>query len=227
MAQDQELRTVGFFNLPRTIRDDIYRSALIAPHPLFLFQESPSRRVECFAPDKPVQWPALLLTSHQLHIEAREVFYGWNRFNLVDTTTEREAAVIQSYLTCIGSINASLLSHLCISFPAPVNTKEQPGKVILGDDGLHSLQLLQEKCTNLKTLEAYVHRGNSKYLVQASLDRSPFVREILSQVDGQLKAIPSLGKIVIRFYDGPPTPLVKEVMQGLGWTVFLGDKDNC
>jgi hypothetical protein len=229
MAQDRAVRTtalVVFFDLPRNIRDEIYGLVLIAPYPLLLFQDSPGHRVESFAPGKPAQWAGLLLASRQLHAEGSETFYGKNCFNVVDTTMEREVAILRSYLSCIGSTNASLLSHLCISFPVPIDTKGQPAIVRLGEDGLRSLQHLQELCANLKTLETYVHRGNSQYLVEVSPTDTLLVPEMLLEVDRQLKAIPSLSNIIIRFYNGRPTSLVKETMQGLGWTVFMTNEDH-
>jgi hypothetical protein len=89
-----------------------------------------------------------------------------------------------------------------------------------------SLQHLQELCANLKTLETYVHRGNSQYLVEVSPTDTLLVPEMLLEVDRQLKAIPSLSNIIIRFYNGRPTSLVKETMQGLGWTVFMTNEDH-
>jgi hypothetical protein len=92
--------------------------------------------------------------------------------------------------------------------------------------GLQNLQLLQEHCISLKTLEVYVHHQNSKALVQAGLhNHSTFVRETLSKVDGQLKAIPYLTEIIVRFYDRHPVPVVKQMMQRFGWVVLMGDKD--
>lgn len=140
----------------------------------------------------------------------------------------REAAVLRSYLASIGSINASLLSHLCISFPVFDAVEGQSEEMASGDsEGLQNLQLLWENCTNLGTLEAYVHHRNSKALVLASPPDDPtFVRETLSRVDGQLKAVPSLTKIVVRFYDGHPAALVKQMMQGFGWVVLMGGEDR-
>lgn len=215
----------GFFSLPRAVRDNIYGRVLVVPHALFFFQESASRRVETFAPDKPARWPALLLTSRQIHHEAKSVLYGRNRFNLVDVS-RGETVVVQSFLDCIGSVNAGILSHLSISFPANENTQEQSGKALLREDGLHSLQLLREKCTNVKTLEVYVHRENSRGLVLEGLDDALFGRDTLSQVDAQLKPISSLDNIIVRFYYGRPTPLVSDLMQGLGWVILMGDKDK-
>lgn len=152
------------------------------------------------APGKPPQWTALLLASRQLHDEAGWVLYGLNHFNLVDTAVKREAAVIESYLTSIGPTNASFLSHICIGYPVDDAVDGQTGERLSGESkGLRTWQLIRENWNNLTTLEAYVHRGNSKALVQSNIHGGPYLFP-----DGQLNAIPSLTKFVVRFYDGPP-----------------------
>jgi len=163
------------------------------------------------------------LNQYWHRLKASAVLYGLNHFTLVDTT-RHQVGLLQSFLNCIGSVNAGLLSHLCISFPVAENVEGQPGKIMIREDGLRSLKLLQDKCTNLKTLETHVHSQNSRGLIQASHDDSQFIREALSQIDAQLKSISSLSKIIVRFYDARPTLSVMELMQGLGWVTLLGDK---
>jgi hypothetical protein len=100
----------------------------------------------------------------------------------------------------------------------------QEGKVILREADLHSLKLLQERCTSLATLEALVHGRGAKGLTVATYDsnNSHFTRETLSEIDAQLKAIPSLGKTIVKFSDGDPAPEVVELMQHLGWVHVVG-----
>ncbi|KAI1498956.1 hypothetical protein F5X99DRAFT_391624 [Biscogniauxia marginata] len=215
---------IGFFTLPGETRNNIYRRALVAAHPLYLFQDAgPDSRVETFAPDRPFQSLALLHTSRQVYDEARAVLYGSNRFTLVDTTPH-QVDLLQSFLNRIGAINAGLLSYLCINFPAVEIVEGQPGNVMLREDGLRSLKLLQQNCAGLKTLEILVHKQNSSGLTKASHDDSQSLRTALSQIDVQLRAISSLKKILVRFYDGPSSPLVTETMKGFGWVICLGDK---
>jgi hypothetical protein len=104
--------------------------------------------------------------------------------------------------------------------------KGQPGKIVLREDDLRSLKLLQEKCIKLTTLETLVHSHNSVGLAKASQDSddSQFIQDAFSQIDGQLKAIPSLSKTIVGFYKGRPAPEVVEVMQRLWWMICLGDK---
>ncbi|KAG9231370.1 hypothetical protein BJ875DRAFT_517407 [Amylocarpus encephaloides] len=212
---------ISFFSLPGDIRNNIYRRVLVVGHPLFLFQDTGSTVVETFAPDRPFRWLALLYTNRQVHDEASAVLYGLNHFTFMDTT-RHQGGLLQSFLGCIGSVNAGLLSHLCINFPIVETVEGQPGNFILREDDLHSLKLLQEKCTNLTTLETLIHSRNSRRLINPGHDDSQFIREALSQIDAQLKAISSLNKIIVRSYDGTPNPWVMELMQGLGWVILPG-----
>lgn len=116
-------------------------------------------------------------------------------------------------------MNAEHLSHICINFPVVERVNEQAGEAILREGDLRSLKLLQEKCTNLTTLKALVHGRNAKGLTAASYDsnNSRFIWEALSQINAHLRAIPSLGEIIVIFYDGNPAPKVVEWMQSFGW----------
>jgi hypothetical protein len=209
---------ISFFTLPREIRNDIYRRVLVVAHPLFLFQDTGSR-VETFAPDRPFRWPALLYTNRQVHDEASAVLYGLNHFTF-EVEMQHQFGPLQSFLNCIGPVNAGLLSHLSINFPVAESVEGQPGKVTLREDDLRSLKLLQEKCTHLTTLETLVYSQNSRRLINASHDDSQFIREALSQINAQLKAISTLREIIVKFNDGHPTPSVMELMQDLGWVVL-------
>ena len=217
---------ITFFSLPREIRNKIYKRVLIVAHPVFLFQDAGSR-VETFAPERPFRWLSLLYTNRQMHSEAIKVLYGMNNFGLLDTTPQ-QLGLLQTFLNYIGSVNAGLLSHLCINFPVAESIEGQPGKVKLRDDSLQSLKLLREKCTNLTTLETLIHSKNSKGLIKTDQDNSQFIQNGLSHIDAQLKAIPSLNRVIVRnyngTYDGTPTPSVIELMQGLGWVVLRGHR---
>ena len=217
-SQSKISAPANFLGLPNEIRNRIYKRVLIILHPLYLFQE-PGSPVETFAPDRPLQWLALLYTNRQIYVEASAVLYAINRFHFVDITRQ-QVGVLRSFLDCIGSVNAASLSHLCINFPITESIDEQPGKVTLRDDSLQSLKLLKDKCTNLSTLETLVHYKNSNLFTRTD----EFLREALSQIDAQLKAIPSLKKIIVRVevYDRVPTSSAKDLMQGLGWLVLSG-----
>jgi hypothetical protein len=208
------------FDLPRPVRDEIYREVLAVVQPLYLFKDSGSPKVGLFAPGKRPRWLALLFTNRLLHAEASAILYRANHFTFV-STTPNQSDVVQSFLDCIGSVNAAHLSHLSINFPA---ADSQQGEVVLGEPDSDTLRLLQEKCTGLATLETIVQKGNSKGLTARSQaqDGSQFAREALAQVDVQFKAVPSLRKIIVRFYSGSPTPEVAELMQRYDWVILAG-----
>ena len=203
---------IGFFSVPREIRNKIYERVLIVAHLVFLFQDAGSR-LETFAADRPFRWLSLLYTNRQMHNEAIPVIYGMNKFNLVDSTSQ-QVGLLQHFLDCIGSVNAGLLSHLCINFPLAENVEGQPRKVKVRDDSLQTLKLLQEKSPNLTTLETFIYGKNSMGLTETEL-----IQDGLSQIDAQLKAIPSL-RVIVRISGEPPTFSVIESMQGLGWVVL-------
>lgn len=215
-------------NMSAEARSDAHNKMLVASGPVFVFQESISRLVEFFSPGKPTQWPALALAKCREYNEQdpNAVFYGSNHFHLVDTTTRRETSILQAFLGSITPTNARLLSRLSLSFPAldaVQGRSEAPG---LQRDGMRSLKLLQDNCANLRTLELSVHHGNAFGLVEEAPSNSQSLNEALSQVDTQLKAISSLERIVIRYYHDRPTPRVRQLMQGLGWIVLIGDKES-
>ncbi len=216
---------IGFFSLPREIRNKIYNIVLIVAHPVYLFRDAGSR-VETFAPDRPFRWLSLLYTNRQTHSEAIPVLYGMNNFSLVDTTPQ-QLGLLESFVDCIGSVNAGLLSHLCINFPVAESIDGQPGKVKLRDDSLQSLKLLREKFTKLTTLEIFVHSKGSKGLIRTDQDNSQFIQDGLSQIDAQLKTIPSLNRVIVRVFDETPIPSVIELMQGLGWAVLRSHGKQC
>lgn len=214
---------MSLLSLPQNIRDDIFKRVLVIAHPLYLFQDRGFGAVETFGPEIQRQLQALLYTNHQVRGEASAVLYGSNCFSLVDTT-EKKATLLESFLSCIGPTNAGLLSHLCINFPAVESVNWIRKKVTLREDGLRSLKLVQDKCTSLKTLEASVHSQNSEDLTQANPGDSKFIQEALSQIDAQLKLIPSLSRIIVRFYNGDPASEARELMQGYGWVVLIDDR---
>ncbi|XMA20555.1 hypothetical protein WAI453_013346 [Rhynchosporium graminicola] len=212
---------IGFLGLPDKIRLNIFKRVLVVAQPIYLFQDKGSQKVESFAPERPPRWLALLYTNRQVHDETSIVLYGSNHFTFMDTAN-RQGNLLQSFFNCIGSSNAGLLSRLCINFPIVENGKGQSGTVMLGEDDIHSLRLLKGYCAGLTTLETLIYSRNSGSLIKAGDNESKFIREALSQIDAQLKAISSLEKVVVRYYDGAPTPLVVELMHGLGWVVLRG-----
>lgn len=144
-----------------------------------------------------------------------------NHFELVDIT-KLQIGVLRSFLDCIGPLNAASLSHLCINFPTVVSIDKEPGKVKLRDDSLQSLKLLQDRCTNLSTLETVVHYKNSSLFTRTD----QFLQEAFSHIDAQLKAIQPLRRIIVRVetQSGLPTSSAKDMMQRLGWVVLSSNE---
>ncbi|KAM0551391.1 hypothetical protein ACHAPJ_008500 [Fusarium lateritium] len=214
-------------NMSPEARKDACKKMLVASGPVLVFQESTSRPVELFVPGKPTQWPALALAKFREYNEQETdaVFYGSNHFNLVDTTTRRETSILQAFLASLTSTHARLLSHLSLSFPVLEAAQEQREALGIQQDGMRSLKLLQDYCTNLKALELYVHKGNAFGLVQEAPSNLQSLHEALSQVDAQLKTFSSLERIVIRYYHDTPAPRVMQLMQGFGWIVLMGDNE--
>lgn len=215
-SQPTPSTVMNFLNLPSKARNEIYKRMLVVAHPLYLFQDMDSR-VEIFAPDRPRRWLTLLHTNRQVSREASAVLYGMNNFTLLD-----ETRLLQNFLNSIGAVNASSLSHLSISFPV---IDGRPGIFSLREDSLQSLKLLQERCTNLKTLETFISSKNSSGLTKVDQESSQFTREALSQFDRQLKAIPSLEKVVVRVFNGVPTS-VMESMTDFGWIVLPANRNQ-
>ena len=212
---------MGFFNLPQKARYNIYERMLIVAHPIYIFQDVGSG-VEMFAPETPPRWLALLYVDRQMNYEARAILYGMNKFALLNTK-RHQVGLLQSFTECIGLVNTSFLSHLCIDFPV---IEAQPGEPKLKEDDLQSLKLIQKECTNLRTLETHIHNYDSSKISKMDQESYKFYQEAFSQFDVQLKAIPSLAKIILRVSGGTPTPSVMEFMQGFEWTILPGNRDR-
>ena len=89
---------------------------------------------------------------------------------------------------------------------------------------MQDLKLLQQRYTNLKTLEHHLYGKASKGLSEAYKDNTYSSHKALSQIDVQLKAIPSLEEVIIRIYDGILSSPTKQAILNFNWIVLLGDK---
>ncbi|KAJ9658702.1 hypothetical protein H2198_003580 [Neophaeococcomyces mojaviensis] len=215
-SQSPSSATASFLGLPNEIRNRIYKTVLTISHPIHLFQD-PGSAVASFAPDRPPHWLAILHTNRQIHAESSAILYTENHFHFVDITGQ-QVVVLRSFLDRIGSTNAASLSHLCINFPVAESMDDQPGSVRLKDHSLQSLQLLQDRCTNLSTLETLVHHKNSRFFTRTD----DFLREAFSQIDAQLKAIHSLKRVIVRVEvdDNIPMTPARDLMQRV-WMASL------
>lgn len=208
-----------FLNLPRAARNDIYRRVLVVAHPVYLFQDPGSPKMKCFAPDTLRQWLALLYTNRQVYDEARVILYRWNCFAFVDTS-QQQSVLLETFFSSIGSLNASYISHISINFPVAEIEAGQMGKTLREDD-IRSLRLLREKCASLETLETLVY-GQSCTGPKWNSDEIRLDREALSHINTRFKELPTLSRILVRFYNGGPVSEVAEWVQRLGWTILPG-----
>ncbi|PYI07523.1 hypothetical protein BO78DRAFT_90593 [Aspergillus sclerotiicarbonarius CBS 121057] len=214
---------VSFLSLPIEIHNNIYERVLAIPHPLHVFQD-PGCPVEVFAPAKPYAWLALIYINRQISAEARAILYGANQFTFQEIeTVQRPVSLLESFLDCIGPVNAGFLSHLSINFPATERIDACPGEIRLRDDSLRRLRRLQKSCTGLKTLEALVYGRTSSSLVKEDQIENKFVREVLFNINAHLRGIVALNNMIVRVYSGSVAPPVREFLQGLGWAVVIGD----
>lgn len=230
-----------FFSLPIETRCDIYKRVLALPQSLYLFQD-PGCPIEAFVPGKPFRWLALLYVNRQISAEASAILYGRNHFVLHEVeiplaATTRRPSLVESFLNCIGPVNAGLLSHLCVNFPATERIEGGKGgegkqsdfgahEIRLREESVHILHLLQKHCAGLRILETLLygsqHSYSSALLQEDQLANKKFVRELLWDINVRFRAIASLNRIIIRVYSGSPALSVREFLQGLGWVVFVG-----
>lgn len=207
-----------FLSLPIEIRDDIYKRVLALPQPLHIFQD-PGCPVESFIPRKPYQWLALLYTNKQISKGAGAALYRFNRFVFQEADeSQTHCSPLETFIKSIGHFNAGSLSHLCINFPATESTQ---GEISLREDSLRRLQLLQKDCATITTLETFIYRKDSKFLIEQDTSS---VREALSEINKQFGYIASLEKTIARIYSGTLEPSIREFLQGLGWIVLIGDR---
>lgn len=208
--------------LPAEARNNIYERVLAVPHPLHMFQE-PGCPVETFAPEKPYRWLSLLYTNRQVSAEAIKALYGMNHFVLEEMETKRRGdGLLISLLRSIGPVNAGLLSHLSMNFPAMERVEGQSGEPRIREDSLHNLHQLKEQCTGLKTLETFIYGQNASLLTEESQNNARSVQKILSQINSEFRGIASLENIVVRVCSGSLDSPTREYMEQLGWVVLRG-----
>jgi hypothetical protein len=103
-------------------------------------------------------------------------------------------------------MNAAAVAYMSINFP-------------FGEESLHSLRLLQDCCTNLRCLEAVVHRKNADFFAQPD----NILRVALRSIDTRFRAMTKLKKIVVRFHSGGVSNPIQNCMQELRWKVVFSD----
>jgi hypothetical protein len=204
---------INLLSLPVNVRKRIYKPVLTIPHPLYISTDNYTE-IELFAPDKPTHWLALFYTNRQICKEACEILYSSNVFVIVDKTI-RQPDLLALTLNSVGNSNAALLTHLCINFP--ISQKQCTGELELRQDGLQTLKLLQKHSTGLKVLELFVSNRDCNALDQADPNQT---QVIYAALNTQLKAIPSLKKIVLKSFGSSLNRAMVELLQSFGWVVL-------
>lgn len=214
---------VALDRLPEPVRCRIFEIVLRVRHPLYLFQDSPTR-VELFAPEKPRNWHGLLRINKRLGLEASAVLYSKNTF-ILTVTSPREADLLETFLRCIGPKNASFLEHLCISFPAVElyqSDEPQADSFRLRQDSARVFALLKDQCTSLSTLELCVHSKNCDGMTSTSPGQRQHIPEMLSYVERHFREMQMLGRIIIKISSGDLLPETVDAMRGHGWVIAPG-----
>lgn len=209
----------NLFSLPLKIREDIFQRVLTLSKPLYISPIIVHVYDEMlpFFTEKSVQQLALLHVNRQLRDEASLVAYSCNHFVFLDKD-EEQADLLEEFLSLIGPDKAGRLPHITIKFPLVKSLKDQTSKYEIAEDDQRSLQLLQESCSTLKTIEMSVELN--KNLGEANF-------ETLALIDAQLKAISSLENVVVNCYGFRPEPEVAESIQRLpGWSTVIKENEH-
>lgn len=174
-TQQTNSGAVNFLALPREVRGKIYKMVL-----------HNKQRIIWIAPLNVGDWvrePALLCTTRQIHDEASVVEYSLNDFWFDGMPMQYDSTVLQCFFNNVRPMKASLLPHISLTFP------------MMDTDFLHCLKLLQENCTNLRTLGLRV----SSHITQSNVQQV-FLQNF-TQDFGQLLAITSWNEIIILHND--------------------------
>lgn len=133
---------------------------------------------------------------------------------------ETTPRLLASFLDLVGNMNAGLLSRLSIKFPTFEISKDQPEEIRIHTDSLQSVQLLQQRCTKLRTLELLFY--NSSEVVTDDRDRQS-VRNAFAAINAQFRCIRSLKEIIVRVYTKSLSPSIRALMKEFGWVIVGGD----
>jgi hypothetical protein len=100
----------NFFDLPRELRDEIYRYLLTRDldRPVWLYGNS--RYFYCYGPF----WPKILLTNKTILREARSILYGDNEFCFSFDHHCYKIPKLSNWLMTIGLSNSDQIRHLTI-----------------------------------------------------------------------------------------------------------------
>ncbi|KAI1193029.1 hypothetical protein F5X97DRAFT_328988 [Nemania serpens] len=203
-----------FLSLPPEIRNQVYEVILVPPHPVRLVDITDHGTIQVFG----ASWSwkrstVLLRVNRQIRVEATAILFGRNQFTIGSDCPE----ALFYFLTCIGPVNASLITHLRVNFPSVDDVDCVPGQLTLRNPDVRDMQLIQRICTGLATLGLLIHCGNARIFTRTNVDHCRVVKEYFPQVDTLLKAIPSLGKVVISTHGINVQQSTKDAMRDFGW----------
>ena len=203
---------VGFFDLPRELRDIIYCYLLVSPKT----GVQPGREWSCY----PDMGPSLkvLLLNKQVYHEAAAILYGCNRFKICFFDS------FANFLVQIGPANAGLLRHLEISFP---DLYHDDGDVFLREDrpGIRALNLLHERGNVITTLKTGSRSSGEfeRWLEQSDCPQT--VDEALTLVDEKVRTLCRLQEFQVELPYKPKDTALRKGMRSRGWTIITGEAE--
>uniref|UniRef100_A0A0B7KL15 F-box domain-containing protein n=1 Tax=Bionectria ochroleuca TaxID=29856 RepID=A0A0B7KL15_BIOOC len=171
-TNDNSKPNIGILDLPREIRDKIYSELLIYPDFVFLdclhLHETSNHDWHTWTIGLPKASLGILRLNKEIHQEATTILYGANCF-FVDNVD-----VFRQFLDQIGRPKARLLRHLVIPFPDFHNDSHRIS-ITLQDNckGVQALNLIQERCQHLTTLETSL---SSTHAAELRLDECDSLR---------------------------------------------------
>ena len=207
---------MGFFDVPKEIRFQIYSVLLVHSEPIVLvadYNNPPSlrsRRIYGLC-------PALLQLNKQAHSEASPLLYSHNRFQFPNIFNSPDSASIAPFLLQVRS-QANLIRHICVPFPN-FDVDFQYTSANLHKAYVEDLELIRNICTSITTLELSVYSDR----VNDALRDSPVAEQALDLLDTRLKAIQSLREIIVNFqvYSDEDLSDDRMKMRDRGWTIEI------
>lgn len=209
------LTKMNIFDIPVELRLKIYSELLVLPEPIVVGGNCGSSSPPLSQSKRDGLCPALLRTNKTVYGEANALLYSDNHFRFTSTSPATTSAHIALFLDRIGS-QASNIRHICIPFPT--FDYLQPGKARLQEVHIKNLELIQDTCTSIRSLELLVSPDCANY----ALTDLPIAAEAFGLLDKRLKNISSIKEIVINFEvysEQDQSNDLTKMIHSYGWTV--------
>ncbi|KAJ5138967.1 uncharacterized protein N7515_003815 [Penicillium bovifimosum] len=193
---------ISLLSLPSELRIEIFKYLLV--------QREPIEVVNLWNLGLHGLEPNILSTNKLFLVEGRPLLYGYNCFRFGPDSSR---LALPYFIDDIGSINASHLWNIYIDFPEVCKIGDE---VSLHDASLRMLEIIQAKCTNLRTLTTL---AETTYQMEAELESfdSKVCDKALGLVAAHFRTIASLQKIVVEVYEEGPSLDIRKKMESLGW----------